>query len=282
MTSTSQAVIWMVGAIVSFTAMAVAGRTVSFQLDTFEIMLFRSLVGVTIMISYGVASGAIRSLTTQRLPLHALRNLFHFTGQNLWFYALPLIPMAQVFALEFTTPLWVVVLTPLVIGDRMSKIGVLSAALGFIGILIVTRPTFASLNIGVQAAALSAVAFAITALFTKKLSQDQSIFSILFYLTVMQAVFGLICAGFDGDITLPSSGNIAWVILIGCAGLFAHLCLTNALTLAPAATVMPIDFARLPVIAVIGAVFYQEPIDIYVICGAIIIVGANYLNLSKS
>jgi drug/metabolite transporter (DMT)-like permease len=108
-----------------------------------------------------------------------------------------------------------------------------------------------------------------------------SVFCILFWLTVLQAIFGLICAGYDGDIALPSLASLPWVVLIGCAGLLAHLCLTTALSLAPATVVMPIDFARLPLAAIIGAMLYAEPLDPYVLLGAAVIFGGNYLNIWK-
>ena len=74
------------------------------------------------------------------LPLQGLRNIFHFTGQNLWFWAITVIPLAQVFALEFTAPLWVALIAPFVLGERMTRARALAAGLGFVGILIVARP----------------------------------------------------------------------------------------------------------------------------------------------
>jgi len=272
----------MTGAIVSFTSMAIAGRAVSFELDTFEIMLFRSLTGIVIVVVVGGLAGTLRQVNRQELPLHALRNLAHFTGQNLWFFALTAIPLAQVFALEFTTPIWVILLSPLLLGERITRIGAIAAALGFAGVMIVTQPGHTSVSAGTIAAATAAIGFALTAIFTRKLTRTQSITCILFWLTVMQAVFGLIAAGFDGDIAWPSQGTVPWLILIGCAGLLAHFCLTTALSLAPASIVMPIDFVRLPVIAIVAAQIYAEPLDPLVFAGAILIFGANYLNIRAS
>jgi drug/metabolite transporter (DMT)-like permease len=127
--------------------------------------------------------------------------------------------------------------------------------------------------------ALAAIGFAITIILTKKLTQTTTITCILFYLTGMQALFGLIFAGIDGDIAVPTAANTPWIILIGCAGLMAHFCLTTALSLAPATIVVPIDFARLPAIAIVGMLFYNEPIDAFVLIGALVIFGANYLNI---
>jgi len=274
-----RAALWMSGAIISFTSMAVAGRAVSFELDTFEIMMFRSLTGVIIVIVLGGVTGTLHDVNRQRLGLHTVRNLAHFTGQNLWFYALAVIPLAQVFALEFTTPIWVILLSPFLLGERINRIGAFAAALGFVGVMIVTQPGVTPISAGIIAAATAAIGFALTAIFTRKLTQTDSITCILFWLTIMQFCFGLITAGYDGDIALPSSGSIPWLILIGCAGLLAHFCLTTALSLAPTSIVMPIDFIRLPVIAVVAAYLYSEPLDIWAFVGAVCIFGANYVNI---
>jgi len=273
------AAFWMVGAIASFSTMAVAGREVAVELDTFEIMMYRSLFGVLIVVVLGALAGTLRQINTQNMGLHVMRNLAHFTGQNLWFYAVTVIPLAQVFALEFTSPLWVIVLSPLILGERLTPMRAFAAIMGFIGILIVARPDIAGINAGVITAASSAIFFALTMMFTKRLTRSQSITCILFYLTAMQLVFGLVMAGYDGDIAVPSATALPFVLLIGAAGLLAHFCITNALALAPATVVVPIDFIRLPAIAIIGMLLYDEALDIWVFAGAAIIFAGNYMNI---
>ncbi|MCF7700214.1 DMT family transporter [Loktanella sp. M215] len=281
MSTTLRACLWMIGAIVSFTSMAIAGRQVSFALDTFEIMLYRSLMGIVIVCTVAGLSGTWRQINRQQLGLHAVRNAAHFTGQNLWFFAITAIPLAQVFALEFTSPIWVLLMSPLLLGERLTRVGSIAALIGFIGVLVVTRPGSAPLSPGLIAAALCAIGFAFSAIFTRKLTRTQTITCILFYLTTMQAVFGLVCAGYDGDIALPNAITLPWLVLIGCAGLFAHFCLTTALSLAPASVVMPIDFVRLPTIAIVGALVYAEVIDPWILLGAALIFAGNYLNITR-
>lgn len=276
---TLRAALWMIGAIASFTSMAVAGRAVSFELDTFEIMMYRSVIGVLIVLAVAGATGHLGEVTRRSLGVHFVRNLAHFTGQNLWFFALTAIPLAQVFALEFTSPIWVLVLSPLILGERLTRLRVLAALMGFVGILIVARPFAEPITIGVATAAIAAIGFALSIIFTKWLTRTETITCILFYLTVMQLVFGLLAAGFDGDIALPSSASLPWLVLIGCAGLLAHFCLTTALSIAPATVVVPIDFVRLPVIAIIGMLFYSEAVDVWVFVGALVIFAGNYLNI---
>ena len=277
----THAALWMIGAIVSFTAMAVAGRTISGQLDTFEIMLYRSIMGFVIVIVIARLAGTQREVDFKHFRMHLLRNIFHFAGQNLWFFALPLIPLAQLFALEFTSPIWVVLLAPIFLGERLTRRKLGIAALGFVGVLVVARPEVSVLNIGIVAGVVAAIGFAGAAILTRKLTVQNSLTKILFFLTGLQILFGLICAGYDGDIALPSSTTLPWIILIGVAGLTAHFCMTKSLRLAPASVVMPVDFVRLPLIAVIGTIFYGEILDIYLLLGAVLILTANYLNLRQ-
>ena len=277
----TRAALWMIGAIISFTSMAVAGRAISGQLDTFEIMLYRSALGFLIVVSLARIMGTHREINFDFFCLHLIRNIFHFIGQNLWFFALPLIPLAQLFALEFTSPIWVVLLAPFFLGEKLTVKKLSIAALAFVGVLVVARPELNALNVGILAGAVAAIGFAGAAILTRKLTINNSLTKILFFLTGFQVIFGLICAGYDGDIYIPSSDTFNWLILIGIAGLTAHFCMTKSLALAPASVVMPVDFARLPLIALIGMLFYGESLDFYVVVGSILIFIANYINLKQ-
>ena len=277
----TRAAIWMIGAIISFTSMAVAGRAISGQLDTFEIMLYRSIMGFLIVVFVSRIMGTHREINLKYFNLHLVRNIFHFIGQNLWFFALPLIPLAQLFALEFTSPIWIVLLAPVFLGEQLTIKKLSIAAIGFFGVLVVVRPELNALNIGIVAGAVAAIGFAGAAILTRKLSKNNSLTKILFFLTGLQIIFSLICSGYDGDIKFPPTGALPWLTLIGIGGLTAHFCMTKSLTMAPASIVMPIDFARLPLIAVIGMLFYGEILDIYVLLGAILIFTANYINLKQ-
>ncbi|SEN97829.1 Permease of the drug/metabolite transporter (DMT) superfamily [Pseudorhodobacter antarcticus] len=271
--------LWMIGSIVAFLAMAVAGREVSATHDTFEIMTFRSLIGFVIVCAVSLALKRHHEIQTTRLPRHIFRNALHFTGQNLWFYALAVIPLGQVFALEFTSPIWVILLAPIFLGETLTRTKLVAAALGLTGTLIVARPDFAAFDPGIAAAALAALCFAGTNIATKALTRRESIVSIMFWLTGMQLIMGLVMAGYDGHITLPTTQTLPFLILIGLAGLTAHFCLTTALSLAPASVIIPVDFLRLPLAFAIGWLLYDEQLELAVILGAALILSAIILNL---
>jgi len=271
----------MTGAIASFSAMAVAGRAVSLDHDTFEIMLYRSLIGLAIVVGVGGAFGRLGQITTRHMGLHVVRNLSHFAGQNLWFYALPLVPLAQLFSVEFTSPIWATLLAPLVLRERLTRSRVAAALVGFAGVLVVARPDFGTFEPGILAAAGAALGFAGSALFTRKLTRSETVICILFWLSAMQAVLGLLFAGADGDIALPTATGLPWLALIALSGLCAHFCLTTALSLAPAGVVMTMDFLRLPVIALIGMAVYGEPLELAVAFGAALVLAGNWINLRR-
>ena len=274
-----KAALWMIGAVMSFTSMAVAGREMSHELDTFEIMLYRSMISLVIVLVIGGLAGSLSTVSRKRFGLQLVRNISHFIGQNLWFYAVAIIPFAQVFAFEFSTPIWVALLAPIFLAERLTKIRLITVALGFCGILVVAQPGNITIGPGVIAAALCAIAFAGAYIGTKLLSHTESITCILFWLTAIQLVLGIICTAYDGDVALPSLATLPLIVLVACAGLFAHYCITSALKLAPVMFVSPIDFLRLPIIAFIGATFYNEAINVWVIIGAIIVFSANFLNI---
>lgn len=259
--------------------MAVATRQIKGLHDTFEILAYRSVIGWVLVAGLAVAVGQLGRIRTNRLGTHVVRNLVHFTGQSLWFWAITLIPLAQVFALEFTSPIWVILLAPLVLGERLTRVKLAAAAVSFTGVLIVAHPDFGNPDIGVLAAAGAAVFFATTTLITKRLTKDETVIGILFWLTLMQSGLGFAAALADGTITLPSLAALPWLALIGVAGVTAHLGLTKALTLAPASVVVPIDFARLPLIAAIGAVFYSEPVEPSLFIGAALIFAGILITL---
>ena len=278
-----RAALWMMGAITGFVSMAIAGRAVAPWHDTFEIMTWRSLVGIVTVLFGAWLTGHTREIRARHLGLHTLRNVAHFTGQNLWFAALPLIPLSQLFALEFTYPIIVALAAPVFLDERLSARRLIAAAIGFAGVLIVVEPWQAGgLGFGTLLALGCAFGFAGSALTTKRLTRTAPITEILFWLTVMQCGFGLVLGLADGALALPNMHSAPWLVLIGLAGLGAHFCLTRALSLAPASVVAPVDFLRLPLIAVVGALFYAEPFAAPVLIGGAIILLANWINLRKT
>ena len=270
---------WMLGAVFSFSLMAISGRELGGELNSFEIMLWRSLAGIVIVLAFAWQFNTLGQIKFTHLSLHALRNISHFFGQTLWYFAVTQVTLAQLFAFEFTAPLWVALMAPLFLKETFTKRKLLAICVGFSGILIIARPEASGLSIGMLAAIFCAVGFAGSVLTTKLLTRNYSVTCILFWLTVMQFLLSLFFAGINGDIATPKITSLHWITIISVGGLTAHFCITSALTLAPASVVAPLEFLRLPLIAVVGYFAYDEALSIFVLIGAILIVGANIANL---
>lgn len=274
--------LWMIGGIASFSLMAVAGREAGKVIETAELLTWRGVIGLIVIFGIVVATGGFAQVRTVRLPLHLVRNIGHFFGQYCWYYAVTLIPLAQLFALEFTSPIWVALFAPFLLGERFSWIKLVSIVLSFIGVLMVVKvwsASFAAEFGGGQIWGLmAALGFAANMVSTKKLTSTESTLCILFYLVVMQTPMALFLAG-ELPMIPPNAWTWFWVIVLSLGGLSAHLCLTQAFRYADATIVTPMDFARLPVIAVVGALVYAEPLVWNVLAGGVLIFIGNYLNV---
>jgi drug/metabolite transporter (DMT)-like permease len=268
----------MVGALVSFSTMAVAGRAVFEELDVYQLMFYRSAIGLSMVVIYAASSrGGFGPLRTRRIGLHIVRNSSHLVGQFGWFFALGLIPLAQLFALEFTTPLWVAVLAPLLLGERLTRMRAAAVALGFVGVLVVLRPGLEDISLGSVVMLIGAVGFAGSLMGTKRLARTERPVTILFYMALIQTPVGLMLA--IHDLAWPSLVTGLWLILIAILGFTAHFCIVRAFSLADAIVVAPMDFLRLPLIAVVGVLLYGEPLELWVFVGGGLILLGNYGNL---
>lgn len=276
--SIGRAVAWISVALISFSVMAVAGRELSSDLDTFSIMFYRSLFGLTLVACFmPFTRQGVSAVRTNRLPLHLTRNVFHFTGQNLWFYAVSLVPLAQVFALELTTPIWVALLAPLLLGERFTLLRLGAIILGFVGILVVVRPGFTALGPGEFAAIACVAGFVGTVIGTKKLTGTETTLTIIFWMTLSQTIMALIIL--LGAPVVPPAAAVPWVLLIGLCGLSAHFSIAQAFRYADASVVAPMDFLRLPLIALVGMALYGEALDLWVFIGGSIVFLGNYLTI---
>lgn len=271
--------LWMLGAVASFSAMAVAGRELSTEMNTFELMMYRSAIGFFLICAIlPLSKHGFAQVKTNHFGLHLSRNIVHFTGQNLWFYGIAIIPFSQLVALEFTNPIWVALLAPFFLGETMTKARIISAVIGFVGVLIVAQPSVAPFTSGHAAGLAAALAFAVNTLFTKKIMTVNSVLSVLFWMTLLQFTFGL-ALSIPGGIPIPSYIGVTWVFVVAICGLTAHYCLTMALSIAPASIVAPMDFIRLPIITLLGVLLYDEPLLWPVIFGTILIVVGNMVNI---
>ena len=272
-------VLWMTGALLSFSASAVAVRELGQRLTTFEIVSIRSGFGLAVLLVLIAARADLRkSLMFKRMGLHLARNSIHFCGTFSWTLAITLLPFATVFALEFTMPMLVALLAVPMLGERLTRSRIGSVVMGFLGVLIIVRPGFASFQPAALLVLGAALAFAISLIQTKMLTRNVNTFTIIFWMCCMQLPMGL--AGSDPlFLAKLDAGTIFPAVVLGTVGLTSHYCLTNAFRAGDATVVVPLDFLRIPLIAMVGWLFYNESLDGFVFAGAGLIIAGVLWNL---
>jgi drug/metabolite transporter (DMT)-like permease len=278
LTPTVRGALWMLGAVFSFALMAIAVRELQRHMGSFEIVFLRSLGMLAITLAMLPRAG-VAAIRTTRFQLHLWRNLIHFLGQVLWVYSIGALALATVFAIEFTMPVWTAILAALFLGERLTQPRLVQLSLGLVGVLIILRPGAGGFHPAALAMILGSLCYASSFIFTKRLTSTDNALAVLFWMSVVQTPISLVAA--IPDWVTPVLADAPWIAGIGAGAFTAHYCMTQAMRLVDAMVVVPIDFIRLPLIAVVGALAYGEAFDPLVIAGAAIIFAGTYYSLSR-
>jgi drug/metabolite transporter (DMT)-like permease len=272
------AVLWMGGAVLSFSLMAVAVRELLHGMGVLQILFLRTLV-TFVMVVGTIPRVGIAPLRTRRFPAHLARALMHLGGQLCWMYAIAALTLATVFAIEFTMPVWVALLAVLFLGERMNRGRAVALVLGLAGIAIILRPGLGAFHPAALVMVLGSMLYAGNMILTKRLSSTDSPFAVLFWMSATQLPVTL-GAALPGWVT-PGPADLPWILVIGAGSFIAHYSMTRAMKLGDATLVVPVDFLRLPLIAVVGALFYGEPLEAAVFAGAVVIFAGSYYSLMR-
>jgi len=271
------AALWMAGWLALMLVMAVAGREALRELNVFQLMEVRSVLGFLLLYPLIRLSGGLSMVKTARLPQHVARNLIHYAAQLGWFFALTLIPIGQVVAIEFTMPIWTAILAATFLGERMTVWKIAAIVLGLIGVLVIVRPATGAVDPGQLIALAAAVGFGISIAVVKSLTRTENTLAIVFWMLVVQSA-----AGFFPTLHVwvwPSAHTWLWIVVIAFCGTFSHFCMARAMLYADATIVVPMDFLRVPLTATAGWLLYAERLDLFTVLGAGLILTGNLLNL---
>jgi drug/metabolite transporter (DMT)-like permease len=268
----------MAGAVLSFAAMAIGVRELLAYMAPFEVLFIRSGVMLLIVAALLPRAG-LAPLATRRFGLHVWRNLFHFGGQWCWIFAIGALPLATVFAIEFTMPVWTALLALWFLNERLSPPRMVMLACGIAGVLIILRPGAGALAPAALVMLAGAFCYAAQMIHTKRLAATDAPLAVLFWMPVLQAPLALAAA--LPHWVAPRLADLHWMLLLGVGSYTAHYCMMRAMKIADATVVVPVDFVRLPLIAVVGALFYAEPFDPAVLVGAAVIFAGTYYSLSR-
>jgi drug/metabolite transporter (DMT)-like permease len=278
--SKPMAALWMAGWLALMLMITVAGREVLRELNVFQLILIRSTVGLLMLYPLIRRAGGFVAMRTQRLPLHIGRNTIHFGAQLGWFFALTLIPIGQVVAIEFTMPIWTAIVAAMFLGERITIWKVVAIVLGIVGVVMIVRPATGEINPGQLIALAAAVGFGISIAMVKSLTRTEQTVTIIFYMAAVQ-IAGSLLPGLYSWVW-PSPTAWAWAIVVAFCGTFSHYCMTRALLYADATVVVPMDFLRVPLTALAGWLLYSERLDAFTVLGAALILTGNLVNLRAS
>jgi drug/metabolite transporter (DMT)-like permease len=256
---------------------AVAGREALRELNVFQVMELRTVIGLFMLYPLVRLNGGFAAMKTQRPLQHIGRNLIHYTAQLGWFYALTLIPIGQVVSIEFTMPIWTAILAASFLGERMTMWKIAAIVLGVVGVIIIVRPATGEVNPGQLIALAAAVGFGISVAMMKSLTRTEKTISIIFWMQVIQFTAGFFPALYVWQ--WPAAHVWAWIVVIAFCGTFSHYCMARAMLHADATVVLPMDFLRVPLTATAGWLIYSERLDMFTVLGAVLILTGNLLNL---
>lgn len=274
-------ILWMTGTLLSFSIMAVSIRLLAGRLTVFEILTLRSAGALLILFVLLAFNRSLwPHLRTRRIPMHFFRSAVHFAGQYCWATSLTLLPFATVFALEFTLPVWVLILAVTALGEKLTFGRIVVIVLGFVGCLVILRPGLIAFQPASILVLMASFFYAVFNVATKQMTATESTFGIVFWMNLLQ--FPLAFSGSDPLFVLRlDAWQFAPMAFVGMAGLAAHYCMARAFRYGDASLVVPLDFLRVPLIAVVGWLFFNEQVDALVFIGAFIILAGILWNLRE-
>ncbi|MGV0879027.1 DMT family transporter [Martelella sp. FLE1502] len=269
----SQGLIWVALSMAAFIGMSVGSRELATSLSIRQVLFFRALVGLGIIIV--LARQFLPEIRQAKMVrLHIIRNVVHFTGQYFWTIGVVLLPLASVFALEFTMPIWVAFFAWLFLKEKLTRPRILATLGGFLGVLVIARPGLGMIDPAASLVLLAAAFYALALICVKELTRKCSPGVIVVWMILIQLPLGFVFALTDWQ---PVSWtDVPWMLVAGIGALSAHFCQAQALKRLEASVVIPIDFLRVPLAAIVGYYAYGEVIDLWVFLGGAIILLSNY------
>ena len=258
-----------------FVAVTVLVRSLGSDMPAVEAAFIRYLVGVGLLLP-AIWRMRGRLLGNASLGLYVCRGAIHGVAVMLWFFAMARIPLAEVTAIGFSTPVFTALGAILIFREQVKARRVIAIAAGFIGTLIILRPGFHSIEAGSLAQLVAALFFAASFLLAKRMTQSESSGDIL----VMLSIFCTL-ALMPGAIYYwrePTLSEIGWLALVAVFATAGHYAITRAIAAAPLTVTQPLSFLQLIWAIALGYWLFDEVPDTWVIAGGLVIVAAvSYL-----
>jgi drug/metabolite transporter (DMT)-like permease len=229
---------------------------------------FRFFLGLIIILPYIIKKKNL-VLKTNHLKQHFLRAILGLPAMLLYFSALVLLPIEKLTAISFVVPLIVTILAVFFLGEKIYIYRTLALMLGFSGMLVIIRPGFVDISIGVYMVLFSALLWSINIIITKKISKDDSAITILAYQSIFMSLLSFFIVIFFWE--MPSLKTFIYLVLAAMCGTVLHLTLNHAFKLVDVSMTQPYSFLNLVFASIIGYFVFDEIPDFYTWIGALII-----------
>lgn len=266
-------VLWMGLAAILLTGMATIVKQLSTDMHTFQIVFFRTSMGLPFMIPWLVRTRGA-GLKTQKLGTLALRGVTTVIAASCFFAALKLAPLADATAIMFSRPLFATIMAILLLNEAVSGRRWTAMMVGFLGVLVILRPGFTELNIGLVLAMIGAVFGAAAASFVRFLSRTESADTITIYFLIFMTLYSVGPAiYFWQPVTWK---HAALLLALGFVGAMGQRAMARAISTADISIVLPVDFTRLVFAAIIGWFLFAEAPSVWVWIGGAIIFGSSF------
>jgi len=266
------AAFWITLAGFFFTIAMISVRKVSVDMHVLESVMFRSLFGIVFMVPWLMRRG-ISVIKTKRLGLLATRGTLAYFVTYFYFSAAALIPLADLTSITFTRPILGTVAAIIFLNEVAGRRRWSAIAVGFVGMLIIVRPGFVDVNLGILLVLCGVMVQTCNTIIVKKLTQTEVPDAIVLYHTLFILPLSIIPAIYVWQ--TPTLEQWGWFAVIGAAGVLTQSCMTRAFVVADASFVLALSYLRLPIAAFMGfAIFGEIPI-IWVWIGASIICASS-------
>lgn len=264
--------VYMSAAAIAFSAMVGLIRIATESIHPFEVAFLRNLFALAFMMPW-ILRTRFRVLSTKRLKLHTLRALTGLVAMLTWFSALATLPLAEAVSLSFTAPLFATIGAAVFLHEIVRKRRWSATIVGFIGVLVILRPGLDTVPPAAVLVLISALFGAISALMIKVLSRTQSAGEIVAFLAIFLTPLSFVAA--LPYWTWPSLSVVGVMVVAAGCGTIGHLAFARAMRAADASAVIPYDYLRLPLVAIVGYLFFGEAMDLLSWLGALIIIGSS-------
>lgn len=263
-----QGAIWMTLSAVFFAAQAGIVRYLSKDLHFIEISFFRAVFGIVVMLPWLMRSG-VGVLRTSNTKLYVTRGLLSTIAMYGWFGSLALIPIGDATAISFTFPLFIALAGVLLLKEPAHATRWIALAIGFAGTLIVVRPGFQEVNIGVFMVIGGGVCIAFSAMILKVMLRTDTPDKAAIYQSIYMLPFAFVAVLFVWE--WPTPEQWFWGFMLGAGSTTAQRLYSRAFATGDVGSITPFDFTRLPFAIAIGFVIFSELPDVWTIVGGVVI-----------